>query len=92
MEDRRSKKSRAKKRVAELKGFYTHATVFTLVNLFVMTVTVSARISGGESFNEAFFSIATFSTPFFWVLDLFFMRPKFLIGTRFSLKVGETPN
>lgn len=76
MEDRRSKKLRAKKRVAELKGFYTHATIFTLVNLFIMTVTVSARISGGESFNEAFLSIATFSTPFFWGIGLAFHAAK----------------
>lgn len=67
---------RAKKRVDELKGFYIHAVVYVLVNIFISTVTVWARVAGGESFMEAFFSFASFSTAIFWGIGLAFHAAK----------------
>lgn len=66
------KKARAKKRVEELKGFYIHTTVFVVVNLFIMAVSVVVRMNEGESFAEAFFNLGILVTPFFWGLGLAF--------------------
>lgn len=40
---------RAKKQVDELKGFYIHLMVYILVNIFITTITVIARINGGRA-------------------------------------------
>ena len=66
----------ARKKVNDIKAFYRHATVYVLVNIFIIIITVSARMSGGESFSEAFFHFATFSTPFFWGIGLAFHAAK----------------
>ncbi|MDO1511427.1 2TM domain-containing protein [Maribacter confluentis] len=70
--EQNEKLARAKKQVKELKGFYIHLFVYILVNLFIMSLTVMARMNSGESFNEAFFNFGTFSTPFFWGIGLAF--------------------
>lgn len=67
---------RAKKQVDELKGFYIHLLVYILVNIFITTVTVVARVNGGESFVDAFFSFASFSTAIFWGIGLGFHAAK----------------
>lgn len=67
---------RAKKHVDELKGFYIHLLVYVLVNIFITSVTVFARVDGGESFGEAFFSFASFSTAIFWGIGLGFHAAK----------------
>ncbi|MEP2057957.1 2TM domain-containing protein [Maribacter litoralis] len=67
---------RAQKKVKELKGFYIHLLVYVLVNLFLMTITITAIMSAGESFTEALFNIGTFSTPFFWGIGLAFHAAK----------------
>ncbi len=67
---------RAKKHVDELKGFYIHLLVYTLVNIFITSVTVIARINDGESFGEAFFSFGSFSTAIFWGIGLAFHAAK----------------
>ncbi len=38
----------ARKRVRKLKGFYTHAVVFVLVNLFI----IAGNVQRGESLND----------------------------------------
>ncbi len=67
---------RAKERVKELKGFYIHLIVYVLINIFITTTTVMARMNGGENFNEAFFNFASFSTAFFWGIGLAFHAAK----------------
>ena len=67
---------RAKKHVDELKGFYIHLLVYILVNIFITGVTVYARVNGGESFGEAFFSFGSFSTAIFWGIGLGFHAAK----------------
>ncbi|GAB5474292.1 MAG: 2TM domain-containing protein [Maribacter sp.] len=68
--NRREKKKRARERVEELKGFYIHLMVYVLVNLFIMGVSIYARMNEGDSFVSAFFSFGTFATPFFWGIGL----------------------
>lgn len=67
---------RAKKQVKELKGFYIHLMVYLIINIFIGTTTIMARMTGGETFTEAFFNFGTFSTPIFWGIGLAFHAAK----------------
>ncbi|WP_405382710.1 2TM domain-containing protein [Maribacter sp. LLG6340-A2] len=67
---------RARNKVKELKGFYIHLIVYILVNAFIATTVTVARMSGGESFTEAFFNVGTLSTPIFWGIGLAFHAAK----------------
>jgi 2TM domain len=55
----------AYKRVKKIKGFYTHLTVYILVNLFI----VYLNISNLEQ-NESYFQFKNFTTAFFWGIGL----------------------
>lgn len=64
-----NKYEKAKKRVETIKGFYTHATIFILVNLFILAVNMG--LFNGE-FRVGMPIWAYISTPFFWGLGLLF--------------------
>lgn len=51
----------AAKRVKKIKGFYTHLTVYIVVNIMIIIVNVQNLDEG-----ESFFKFKTFSTAFFW--------------------------
>ncbi len=53
----------ARKHVKRIKGFYTHALVFVLVNVFIIFSNV---IADGKSFND----IDNYYTAFFWGFGL----------------------
>lgn len=55
----------AKKRVKDLKGFYSHFMVYILVNLLLLLLKYSKLET-----NETFFSFDTFSTTLFWGIGL----------------------
>ena len=55
---------RAQKRVKDMEGFYWHAAVYFIVNLFLML------LIGIKSNN--FFHFGVFATPVFWGIGLFF--------------------
>ena len=54
------KLERAKKRVEEIKGFYTHLLIYILVNLFLFIANAGV-LSGSWDVQ-----VYSFSTPFFW--------------------------
>jgi len=56
---------RAEKRLKELKGFYSHAFIYVLINLIL--ISMIAYNSDGD-----FWNYGTFSTAFFWGIGLFF--------------------
>lgn len=69
-EKEKEKFDRAKKRVDEIKGFYTHLAVYLVVNVVLL-------LSASGLFNGAFkgFHISTwyhFTTPIFWGIGLLF--------------------
>jgi len=66
------KKERAKKRVAELKGFYIHLTVYIIINLCITVLIIGTSMADGVKFIDAFWNFGTFSTPIFWGIGLFF--------------------
>lgn len=74
--NRRDKQRMARKRVARLKGFYIHAIVYVLLNLFLTVISVNARMGNGEGFDEALFDLDTFVTPLFWGIGLAFHAAK----------------
>ncbi|WP_396157098.1 2TM domain-containing protein [Flavobacterium sp.] len=55
----------AAKRVKKIKGFYTHLTVFIVVNTMIIIVNVQNLDEG-----ESFFKFKTFSTALFWGIGL----------------------
>jgi hypothetical protein len=56
----------AYKRVKKIKGFYIHALVFVLVNLFILISIYNRSVFG----NQVFLRWETFSTAFFWGIGL----------------------
>ena len=55
----------AAKRVKKIKGFYTHLTVYIVVNTMIIIVNVQNLDEG-----ESFFKFKTFSTALFWGVGL----------------------
>lgn len=69
METNSSEKlKRAKKRIKELKGFYTHLTIYVLINGFIfVNILISNHYNSGE-----FWRWENFATLFFWGIGLAF--------------------
>ncbi|QIE60841.1 2TM domain-containing protein [Rasiella rasia] len=66
----KEKFERAKKQVAEIKGFYVHLSIYLFVNLILLLIAFGL-------FSDGFFSMhmphwGHFTTPFFWGIGLFF--------------------
>ncbi len=55
----------AVKKVKKLKGFYTHALVYVVINIMVIIANVQNYEPG-----ESFFQFKTFMTAFFWGIGL----------------------
>lgn len=55
----------AKKRVKKLKGFYSHLTIYILVNLFIVFINIQDLKEG-----ESYFQYKNFITLFFWGIGL----------------------
>lgn len=68
----RKRRRKARRRVAELKGFYSHLTAYLLVNTVLTTFKIIENLNHGESFWEAFWGFGTFAIWFFWGIGLFF--------------------
>ena len=61
---------KAKKRVAELKGFYKHLAVYVIINGFFIGRRIYSDISYGDSFIEAFTEISNYRLFFWWGIGL----------------------
>ncbi len=55
----------ATKRVKKLKGFYTHAIVYIIVNILIFFLNVNNLEQG-----ESYFQFKNFMTAFFWGIGL----------------------
>jgi len=66
--EEKAKFERAKKRVAEVKGFYTHLLVYVLVNLFLLAANLG--LFSGSPIKLGMPDWAYFTTPFFWGISL----------------------
>lgn len=70
----------AKKRVKKLKGFYSHLTIYLLVNLLIVFINIQDLKPG-----ESYFQYKNFITLFFWgiglaVHGLSVFVPQFVLG------------
>lgn len=63
---------RAKKRVANIKGFYGHLAAYCIVNTFISSNKLIRNMNNGESFSDAFFDFGTFALWLFWGIGVFF--------------------
>ena len=71
MENNNDRKYRkARKKVKEIKDFYTHLTVYIIVNLFLIAMHLGIFQSGLANVEIPKWSM--FTTPFFWGIGLFF--------------------
>lgn len=55
----------ALKRVKKIKGFYTHAIVYVVINILVFFLNVKDQEEG-----ESYFQLKNFMTAFFWGIGL----------------------
>ena len=68
--DKDRKYVQAKNRVEKLKAFYTHLTVYIIVNTAISAFKIIRNIKRGESFEEAFFDINTSGVWLLWGIGL----------------------
>ena len=74
MEDRAEKErlDKARLRVSRLKGFYTHLTVYLVINTALVIIKLIGNSYYGENFMGPLGHFSTFATWIFWGIGLFF--------------------
>ncbi|MEQ6122782.1 2TM domain-containing protein [Pseudotenacibaculum sp. MALMAid0570] len=64
---------KAKKRIKDIKGFYSHLSVYIVVNIFISGIIVYGLSNDEDrSLGEALTHFGTYSTWLFWGIGLFF--------------------
>lgn len=71
-----AKLRRARRRVAELKGFYAHLIVFLVVNTVIVVVKLIGTAHYGETFMGPFWHFSTYGIWLFWGIGLAFHAAK----------------
>lgn len=56
---------KAQKRVKKIKGFYTHAIVYVVINFMIVILNIQGLVKG-----ESYFKLENFFTAFFWGIGL----------------------
>jgi len=64
------KLERARKKVKDIKGFYSHLVIYLIIN--TMLILVQMGIFNGSLVNIGVPSWSQFTTPFFWGIGVFF--------------------
>lgn len=63
---------KAKKRVKDIRGFYSHLSVYVIINIFISGVIIFGMTREHYSFNGAMTHFSVYSTWLFWGIGLFF--------------------
>ena len=63
---------RAKKRVEKLKGYYSHLTVYIIINTIISVFKIIDDIDAGDTFSEALFNSGNYSLWFWWGIGMAF--------------------
>ncbi|QMU63990.1 MAG: hypothetical protein GKR88_06555 [Flavobacteriaceae bacterium] len=64
---------KAKKRVKDIKGFYSHLVVYIIINTFISGIIVyGLSYDSGSDFLEVITHFGVYSTWLFWGIGLFF--------------------
>lgn len=71
---------RAAKRVKSIRGFYSHALVYVVINIMIVVINIQNLDSG-----ESYFQWRNFTTLFFWGIGLLahglsIFTPNFILG------------
>jgi uncharacterized membrane protein YgcG len=61
---------RAKQYVDCLRGFYSHLTVYLIINILISSFKILRNLENGETFNDAFFDFSTIAVWMFWGIGL----------------------
>lgn len=86
---RANKKTKAKKRVEALKGFYTHLIIYLVINTTLFVVKIIGNYYAGDYFMGPIWHFSTFATWFFWGIGLSFHAIKVFKGNPFFSKDWE---
>ena len=63
----------AKKKVKEIKGFYSHFLIYVLINIFISGIIIfGLTYSDNSSLSESFTNFGVYSTWLFWGIGIFF--------------------
>lgn len=75
---------KAKKRLKDVKGFYTHLTMYFLINITVSSIIIISGYSGSDFFGGSPFNIGTFAFWFLWgiailihAIQVFYLNSRF---------------
>ena len=64
---------KAKKKVKDIKGFYSHLSVYIVINIFISGVIIYGLTNDeNRDFSEAISHIGVYMTWIFWGIGLFF--------------------
>ncbi|MGB2225507.1 MAG: 2TM domain-containing protein [Polaribacter sp.] len=63
---------RAKKRIKEIKGFYSHLVSYIVINLFISGVIIFGLTNDGYSFPGVLTNFGVYSVWLFWGIGIFF--------------------
>jgi len=64
---------KAKKRVKDIKGFYSHLSVYVIINIFISGIIIyGLSYDGNERIEKIFTNFGVYSTWLFWGIGLFF--------------------
>ncbi|MFS4467983.1 2TM domain-containing protein [Maribacter sp. 2210JD10-5] len=86
----KAKLDEARLKVAKIKGFYSHLTVYLVINTTLTITKLMGNSYYGETFMGPFWHFSTFATWFFWGIGLFFHGLKvFSANSAFMMKWEE---
>lgn len=63
---------RAKKRVEKLKGYYSHFSVYIIINIIISFFKIKSDYDGGDTFTEALLDLDNYSLWFWWGIGIAF--------------------
>lgn len=67
-----NKNTKAKKKVAALKGFYTHLLIYVVINTSLLVIKIIGSYYYGDYFMGTLWHFSTFATWLFWGIGLSF--------------------
>lgn len=85
----KSRLKRAKHRVAALKGFYAHFTIYLVINTTLVVLKLVGNSYYGETFMGPFWHFSTFAVWIFWGIGLFFHGMKVFCSSSIFTKKWE---
>ena len=86
---RMNKHIKAKKRVKQLKGFYTHLLIYVLINTLLLVIKMIGSYHYGDYFMGSLWHFSTFAPWLFWGVGLSFHAIKVFNKNPFFNKEWE---